>query len=613
MAEPRFIELLAPAKNADTAIAAITHGADAVYIGPDHFGARASAGNSVADIKRVTEFAHRYNARVYATVNTILYDNELSEAERLINDLYDANVDALIVQDIGIMKLDIPTIALHASTQCDTRTPEKARFLEDVGFSQIVLARELSVDEIRAIRKATTVPLECFIHGALCVSYSGRCHASCAFRGRSANRGECAQLCRLPYDLADGRGCKIFDQKHLLSLRDFNQSDRLEQLLDAGVSSLKIEGRLKDEAYVKNVTAYYNNQLNDICRRHPERYRRRALGRVDLQFTPDLSKSFNRGFTHYFFDGRDNAGTMSSPDTPKSIGEPLGKVKSVRGNSIEISTRKPIANGDGIVFFNHSGGLSGFRANSVSGCRVTPFEKVRVAPGTMLYRNFDKAFNDQLADPRSAVRTIGVSISQEMSFNDLITVITDERGTRVVYAETIEVQIAKTDQQEARLKVFSKLGNTPFRLDSLSLGDSANLFVPASVLTRIRRNVVELLERKYKDNYHYDWRNFETAEHIAKYPATSLTYADNVANHLAREFYAEHGVSTIEDAMEVTGKASSGDVLMTTRFCLRREYGRCLRTPDGKKWPADLTLTSGNIAMAVEFDCRNCQMLLRKK
>ena len=271
MTKPRIIELLSPAKNADTAIAAITHGADAVYIGPSNFGARASAGNSLDDIARAVDFAHSYDARVYATVNTILFDNELRDAERLIRDLYRINVDALIVQDMGILRLDIPPIALHASTQCDTRTPEKARFLEEVGFSQVVLARELSVDEIREVRKATTVPLECFIHGALCVSYSGRCHASCALRGRSANRGECAQLCRLPYNLTDRHSNTLFEQKHLLSLRDFNQADRLEALLDAGASSLKIEGRLKDIPYVKNVTAYYNSLLNDICERHPER------------------------------------------------------------------------------------------------------------------------------------------------------------------------------------------------------------------------------------------------------------------------------------------------------------------------------------------------------
>lgn len=609
MTKPRIIELLSPAKNADTAIAAITHGADAVYIGPSNFGARASAGNSLDDIARAVDFAHSYDARVYATVNTILFDNELRDAERLIRDLYRINVDALIVQDMGILRLDIPPIALHASTQCDTRTPEKARFLEEVGFSQVVLARELSVDEIREVRKATTVPLECFIHGALCVSYSGRCHASCALRGRSANRGECAQLCRLPYNLTDRHGNTLFEQKHLLSLRDFNQADRLEALLDAGASSLKIEGRLKDIPYVKNVTAYYNSLLNDICERHPERYQRRAVGKVHLNFKPDVAKSFNRGFTHYFFDGRDAAKRMSSPDTPKSIGEPLGKVKSVRGNSIIVDTKKDVANGDGIIFFNHKGSLSGFRANSVSGKAITPFEKVTVAPGTMLYRNFDKVFNDTLADGKSAVRSIDVAIRCWKVDGGIATEITDERGTNTVVRHDIDLQPAKSDQQEARLKVFSKLGSTPYHLRSLILGDTADVFIPASTLTAIRRDAVEALVRATKLRHHYDFRRQENKD--ATYTSATLTYADNVANHLARQFYADHGVKHIEEAMETCNNPKTGDILMTTRFCLRREYGRCLRTPEGQKWQSDLVLTSGNISMSVEFDCRNCQMLLR--
>ena len=563
MTKPRIIELLSPAKNADTAIAAITHGADAVYIGPSNFGARASAGNSLDDIARAVDFAHSYDARVYATVNTILFDNELRDAERLIRDLYRINVDALIVQDMGILRLDIPPIALHASTQCDTRTPEKARFLEEVGFSQVVLARELSVDEIREVRKATTVPLECFIHGALCV----------------------------------------------LSLRDFNQADRLEALLDAGASSLKIEGRLKDIPYVKNVTAYYNSLLNDICERHPERYQRRAVGKVHLNFKPDVAKSFNRGFTHYFFDGRDAAKRMSSPDTPKSIGEPLGKVKSVRGNSIIVDTKKDVANGDGIIFFNHKGSLSGFRANSVSGKAITPFEKVTVAPGTMLYRNFDKVFNDTLADGKSAVRSIDVAIRCWKVDGGIATEITDERGTNAVVRHDIDLQPAKSDQQEARLKVFSKLGSTPYHLRSLILGDTADVFIPASTLTTIRRDAVEALVRATKLRHHYDFRRQENKD--ATYTSATLTYADNVANHLARQFYADHGVKHIEEAMETCNNTKTGDILMTTRFCLRREYGRCLRTPEGQKWKSDLVLTSGNISMSVEFDCRNCQMLLR--
>lgn len=610
MKQPHTIELLSPAKNADIAIAAIQHGADAVYIGPDRFGARSSAGNTVADIARAVDYAHRFNARVYATVNTILFDNELKDAERLIRDLYAINVDALIVQDMGILRLDIPPIALHASTQCDTRTAEKARFLESVGFSQIVLARELTMEEISGIRKATTVPLECFVHGALCVSYSGRCHASCALRGRSANRGECAQLCRLPYDLIDGNGNTLFHQKHLLSLRDFNQADRLEQLLGAGASSLKIEGRLKDAAYVKNVTAYYSQRLNEICSMHPELYRRRANGNCQYDFVPDATKSFNRGFTHYFFDLRKEPGKLSSPDTPKSIGEPLGKVKAVHGNAIVVDTQKTIANGDGLIYFDN-GNLVGFRANSVyGGHSVTPFERIHIAKGTPIRRNFDKQFTDALDSEKSATRVIDVDIRCWQVAGGIATEIADDRGNRAVVRHEVETVAAQTDQTNARQKVFSKLGSTVYRLRHLDNGDTNMIFIPASVLTAIRRDAVDALDRAIRLSHHYDHRRQEQAE---SYITDRLTYADNVSNRLARKFYEEHGVKEIAPAMETTGGAQVGDVLMTTRFCLRREYGHCLRTPEGKKWDKNLSLVSGNIAMTLDFDCANCEMLLRKK
>ncbi len=609
MKQPRTIELLSPAKNADIAIAAIQHGADAVYIGPDRFGARSSAGNSVADIARAVDYAHRFNARVYATVNTILFDNELRDAERLIRDLYAIDVDALIVQDMGILRLDIPPIALHASTQCDTRTVEKARFLEAVGFSQIVLARELTMDEISDIRKATTMPLECFVHGALCVSYSGRCHASCALRERSANRGECAQLCRLPYDLIDGNGNTLFHQKHLLSLRDFNQADHLEALLGAGVSSFKIEGRLKDVAYVKNVTAVYSQRLNEICAAHPDLYRRRASGNCVYSFEADATKSFNRGFTHYFFDTRKAPGKLSSPDTPKSIGEPLGKVKAIHGNTIVIDTQKPIANGDGLIFFDNDT-LVGFRANSVSGHSVTPFERIRIAKGTLVRRNFDKQFNDALDNEKSAVRFIDVDIKCWQVADGIATEISDDRGNRVVVCHNIDPVPAQTDQENARHKVFSKLGNTVYRLRSLDNGDTRMMFIPASTLTAIRRDAVEALDRAIRLRHRYDHRRQE--QQVA-YVSDRLFFADNVANRLAQKFYEEHKVTEIAPAMETSGKSKAGDILMTTRFCLRREYGRCLRTPEGKKWDKNLTLTSGNIAMAVEFDCTNCEMHLLHK
>lgn len=600
---------MAPAANADTAIAAIDSGADAVYIGPAQFGARAAAGNSTEDIARVVDYAHRFDAHVYATVNTILFDDELSAAERLIRDLYKSGVDALIVQDMGILRLDLPPIALHASTQCDTRTVEKARFLERVGFSQIVLARELSATEIKDIRQAVNVDLECFIHGALCVSYSGRCHASCAATGRSANRGECAQICRQTFDLVTLDGTTLTANRHLLSLRDFNQSRRLEQLIDCGVSSLKIEGRLKDINYVKNVTSHYDQLLNDICRQSSGRLRRRAIGEVRRRFEPDVEKSFNRRFTNYFFDGRENAASMSSPLTPKTIGEKIGRIRRIDGRRITIDTGRPLANGDGLAYFDRDKQLKGFRVNKMEGRNVAvTTEAVHAPAGTELFRNFDKAFNDALSAKDATRRVISVDIACHRTRQGLTVEIADENGDHATLFRRIDAETAKSDQTAMMTKVFSKTGNSVYEVRTVDVSDISDLFIPASVLTELRRELISALDRTIRLRHRYDVRRSEDLEAI--YPDAMLTYADNVSNRLARQFYTEHGVTAIEPAMELSGKHSEGDVLMTTRFCLRREYGCCLRTPTGKKWPTDLILRSGNITMRVEFDCKNCQMRL---
>lgn len=611
MPQPRLIELLSPARDAATAISAITHGADAVYMGPERFGARASAGNTLADLARVAEFAHRYDARLYATVNTILMDHELADAERLIRNLYHIGVDALIVQDMGILRLDIPPIALHASTQCDTRTPEKARFLQDVGFSQIVLARELTVEEIKRISDVVDVALECFVHGALCVSYSGRCHASCAYRRRSANRGECAQICRQAFSLTDGNEHTLFENKHLLSLRDFNQSDNLEALLDAGVSSLKIEGRLKDVAYVKNVTAYYNNLLNSICDANPQKFKRLSAGKSQMRFTPDPAKSFNRGFTHYFFNSRKEPGEMSSPITPKSIGTVIGTVKHVSRNFISIDTSESIANGDGLLYVDKHGEVKGFRANKADGNKIFPQEKIDIPAGTVVRRNFDKAFNDTLLSDNSAERKIAIDIRLRATSFGIAADITALHGPGISVAMAIEKQSAAVAQTATQMKVFGKLGNTTYVLHSFSADTTSQLFIPASQLTALRRKAVETLDRAFRIAHRYDYRRKEDKSAI--YPSTTLTYADNVANRKATTFYNDHGVSSIEPAMERSGKATKGNIVMTTRFCLRREYGCCLLTPSAKKWKEPLTLTSGNISLNVDFDCRNCQMILKIK
>ncbi|MDR1683077.1 MAG: U32 family peptidase, partial [Candidatus Symbiothrix sp.] len=399
MISNRKIELLAPAKNAETGIEAINHGADAVYIGAPKFSARAAAGNSIDDIRRLTEYAHLFHAKVYAAFNTILYDNELAEAEKLIWELYRANVDALIIQDMGILNLNLPPIALHASTQTDNRNLEKVQFLEKAGFAQIVLARELSLNEIRTIASQTKANIEVFVHGALCTSFSGQCYISQAISGRSANRGECAQFCRLPYTLSDDKGKILHSNKHLLSLKDLNQSENLEKLLDAGVSALKIEGRLKDTSYVKNITAYYRQKLDAIFERRPE-YQAASSGKTTPFFVPNPEKSFNRGFTDYFLFGRKTE--IASVDTPKSIGEPIGSVRDVKGNYFTIASSKAIHNGDGLCFFANRQ-LIGFRINKVENERIYPVEMHGINKATNLYRNYDHEF-EKILSKKSAER-----------------------------------------------------------------------------------------------------------------------------------------------------------------------------------------------------------------
>ena len=605
----RKIELLAPARDAEVAIEAILHGADAVYMGPDRFGARAMAGNSIEDIGRVCGFAHQYRARVYATVNTLVTDGELRQVERLITDLYHAGVDAIIVQDLSILRLDIPPIALHASTQCDLRTPEKARFLESLGFSQLVMARELSLQEIAEIRQTVKVPLEAFVHGALCVCYSGRCGLSQAVMGRSANRGQCAQMCRHSYDLVDTDGNTIVSQRHLLSLQDLNQHDRLEEMLEAGVSSFKIEGRLKDASYVKNVVASYRQELDRIIDRNADKYVRSSAGTSCITFTPDLQRSFNRSFTHYFLDGRDKAGTMASIVTPKSQGQPLGKVEQVHGNTLRIDTHEQLTNGDGLSFVNAAGQFDGARVNVVRGRDIVLRDSIAIKRGTMIYRTFDKAFEDTLSR-QSATRTIGIDASLHVAGGALVLTIDDERGNHVVHSiNAADLQRAQSPQDQRQKDVLSKLGNTIYRLNScLTAGE---WFIPASVLTQLRRETIDLLDRANQLTHPTDRRRPE--DKTAPLPYTDIAPADNVANALSRQLYEDRGATTIEPAIEVNPGCADSVPLMQTRYCLRRELGACLKTRDAGKLPRQLFLRTGQTLLRVECDCRNCEMRLYMK
>ena len=615
------IELLAPARDAHVAIEAIKHGADAVYMGAPMFGARAAATNSVDDMAQVCDFAHQFDARVYATVNTLIYDHELKQAEQMIGQLWQAGVDALIVQDMGILRLDLPPIALHASTQCDLRTPGKAQFLEAMGFSQLVMARELSMDEITDIRRAVKVPLEAFVHGALCVCYSGRCQMSQAIKGRSANRGECAQMCRLPYDLVDEKGRALVTNKHLLSLRDMNRASLLQQMIEAGVSSFKIEGRLKDVNYVKNVVAYYRQALDHIINQSQGKLRRASFGASHIVFEPDVCRSFNRSFTTYFIDRRlpDSDTRMASIDTPKSFGQYVGKVVHAHGIELVLDTKLKLTNGDGLSFLAPDGQFTGMRVNVARGNRVTLREPVAISRGTDVYRTYDKGMDDALSRD-TATRRVAVDATLRVVGQRLVLTLADERGCRVVHAiEDAPIQPAKSSQEQRQQDVLAKLGDTIYALRNVQV--MPDTFVPASQLTRLRREAVELLNRTWTMSRKRDRRRPEDL--IAPSFTTSLTSVDNVANHLAATLYREHGATSIEPALECQmandGKAiewadnkapSSVLEVMHTRYCLRRELGACLKTKDAKRLPARLFLRTGSTLISIHCDCTHCEMHL---
>lgn len=591
----REIELLAPAANADIAIEAILHGADAVYIGGPAYGARKNATNSIEDIMKVVDFGHQYRVKVYVTVNTIVYDCEIPRVEKMIAKLYNIGVDAIIVQDMGILEMDLPPIALHASTQCDTRTIEKAKFLENSGFSQIVLARELSLGEIKDICDNITVPIECFVHGALCVSYSGKCHASCATTGRSANRGECAQLCRLPYSLHDCNGKTLIKDCHLLSLKDFNTLDYLDDLLIAGVSSFKIEGRLKDKDYVKNVTAAYRKKLDEIIRNHPDQYRRSSVGFSEITFNPNLNKSFNRGFTTYFLNQR-RPTAITQPSTPKSMGEIIGDISELN-------------NGDGISFFNSKGEYEGLLINGVNKGEIIGNRPFLIPKGAKIHRTFDKEWQKALAK-NTANRKIPLIIRLDLT------------GVTAEDARGCKIKLPLPDLPQKSIKasnykeVFSKLGNTHYIMKFFTDELAPRWFIPISKMTDLRRRMIEALDKVARATYKFDYRRKECSPN--NYPAEELTYMDNVANRLAESFYKRHGVIEIERAMETRDNSYKKEItrkesyerIMTTRHCILRENGLCLKDPRNSnlKILQPFYLTGSNLQFRLNFDCIACEM-----
>ncbi|TVP13154.1 MULTISPECIES: peptidase U32 family protein [Shewanella] len=607
------LELMAPAKNADFGIEAIRHGADAVYIGGPAFGARHTAGNSIEDITRLCEFAHRYHAQVFVTINTILLDDELEEARRLIWAVYEAGADAIIVQDLGLLELDLPPIALHASTQMDNRVPAKVAFLEHVGFSQVVLARELSLSQIRAVAAETKMRLEFFIHGALCVAYSGQCYISEAYTDRSANRGECSQQCRMPGNLKTRQGDIIASNDHMLSLKDNNQTDNLEALIDAGIRSFKIEGRLKDLSYVKNVTAHYRQQLDAIMARRPE-FEPSSHGRCSYSFTPDPDKSFNRGKTDYFVNER--KADIGDFRTPKYLGIEVGKVSKIGKDFIQVDSDTEFHNGDGLGFFaaNYQKArlsddkLTGFRVNRAEGNTLYLKNMPKdLYVGATLYRNKDQAFEALLAK-ESAERTLLVDFSLSNTQTGLALTAADRHGHQATVTADFEKQQAKDigRNRESLGKHLAKLGNTDFRLGQVDLGDAEAVFVPASIINGLRRNAVAALDEARIQGYQRPtpW----VRDDSARFPQRSLTYLGNVANQKAKDFYTRHGVVSIRDAYEV--RPVKGDApLMITKHCIRYSYNMCPKEVPGiKAEPLEMEL--GGKQFKLVFDCHKCEMLL---
>ncbi len=601
------IELLSPAKNLECGLAAINHGADAVYIGAPKFGARAAAGNSIQDIEQLAAYAHRFNARVYAAVNTILRDEELSEVEKLIWELYHIGADAIIVQDMGFLQINLPPIPLHASTQTNNRTVEKVQFLEKAGFSQVVLARELNLEQIKNIAQQSSIPLEFFVHGALCVSYSGQCYISQALCKRSANRGECAQYCRLPYNLTDANGIILAKNKHLLSLKDLNLSDYLSDLLEAGISSFKIEGRLKEADYVKNITAFYRQKLDNILE-NSDKYCKSSSGKTSFFFTPNPEKSFHRGSTNYFLTGRNL--NITSFDTPKSIGEYIGTVKQVNKNNIQISTQKELYNGDGLCFIDNSGKFNGFRVNKVEGNRVFVTQIPFVQIGTNIFRNLDIDFEKQLNN-KSSERKIGVNILFSENENGFALHITDEDGNSVseniIAEKTPALQAEKAT--ETLTTQLSKLGNTDYSAEKIEIKTSKAYFLRASETADLRRRAIEKLADFRLRNYHFEQKTIQASTH--PYPEKELSYLGNVHNRLAAYFYRQHGVSTISPSFET--QSIKNVPLMFTRHCLKYSLGTCAHFSPKPivKLNEPLTLQYKEHSLQLDFNCNVCEMTIK--
>lgn len=595
----RYIELLSPAKDLDAARAAIDHGADAIYMGGARFGARQAAGNSIDDIARAAEYAHQYGARLHTTLNTVLYDDELQDAERLARELIAAGADALIVQDMAFRTMNLP-IELHASTQVGNTTPEGVKFLEECGFARVILERSLSLEEIRKIRQATTTELECFVHGAICVGHSGRCFLSRTTSSRSGNRGECSQPCRLPYDLKDEAGRTILAGKHLLSVRDMELADELELLMDAGITSFKIEGRLKDVRYIKNVVSHYRRRIDDILARRRDIIRP-SVGTSRIEFTPDTAKSFTRGASTYMLHGK-RAG-VASFDTPKAIGEYIGEVKSILRQGFTLDKQHNLSSGDGICIITREG-LKGTNINAVNGSAIEPNRMDGIVVGAKIYRNYDHRFNLSLDNSRSR-RTVEAEAKLELLEQGCTLTITDEQGITTTVSRDMAFAPANNAEKMAvtARRQIEKSGDTIFSITNVEVS-GAEYFAPASLLSEMRREALEklLAARKAAPRHH----KILADSGEARYPYSVVTKYENVTNQRARDFYLQHGATEIEPALEC--QPTQGERVMISSYCIRREIGECLK--QNPKLRGDLYIEHGLARYRLEFDCRRCLMML---
>ena len=607
------IELLAPAKNTHCGIAAINHGADAVYIGGPLFGARAAAANSLADIETLVAYAHQFRAKVYVALNTLLNDDEIDQAVELCHQLYGLGADALIIQDVGLLESDLPPIPLHSSTQMNNRTVEKVQFLEKVGFTQVVLARELSLAQIKRIRTATTVPLEFFVHGALCVSYSGQCYISEVMAGRSANRGQCAQMCRHKFTLKDNNGLILEKDRFLLSLKDLDLSDHLGSLIDAGIRSFKIEGRLKDENYVKNVTATYRLALDTIIEARSD-LGRASSGRCHFEFTPDPSKSFSRGRTDYFLNKPRNV--VGELRTPKSIGKKLGLVAAVDARCFTLKGDEAVHNGDGLCFFNQQSELVGVRVNRVEERKIYPKDgtaPLHLSVGTEIFRNADTQFN-KLLEHSALCRKITVQMTLKEIADGLVLHIIDEDG--IVSTTTIIVEKQKAEKagtiESVAVKQLKKSGGTVFLVGDIAIEVSPELFLPSAVFNDLRRKAFAgHLEMRLKS---YPAHPHRWSPNDYPWPAATVDHSDNITNKKAAEFYLRHGVQQIDPKILRAGYVKDC-ALMTTKYCIKAQLGMCPKLKDrkGNELAEPLTIADNTGTYALGFDCDKCEMTVTQK